>query len=86
MALLAKIGQEAGLRYASNLITTSQLVAAKRRQKQVSVDDVQRSFKLFYDSSRSVSFVAASEKRLIGDDGAVDFSVANGNGESMDMS
>ncbi|KAI7774697.1 hypothetical protein LA080_008004 [Diaporthe eres] len=91
LALLAKIGQEAGLRYASNLITTSQLVAAKRRQKQVSVDDVQRSFKLFYDSARSVSFVAASEKRLIGKDGAVDFSIENGNGvqtggEIMDTS
>lgn len=92
LALLAKIGQEAGLRYASNLITTSQLVAAKRRQKQVSVDDVQRSFKLFYDPARSVDFVAASEKRLIGNDGAVDFTTANGNGvqagagESMDTS
>lgn len=80
LALLTKIGSEAGLRYASNLITTSQLVAAKRRAKQVSVDDVQRSFKLFYDPARSVSFVHASEARLIGLDGAVDFTVANGNG------
>lgn len=33
LALLTKIGQEAGLRYASNLISTSQLVSAKRRAK-----------------------------------------------------
>ncbi|KAK6955323.1 E3 ubiquitin-protein ligase hel2 [Daldinia eschscholtzii] len=80
LALLTKIGQEAGLRYASNLITTSQLVCAKRKAKQVSVEDVQRSFKLFYDPTRSVAFVNQSEKRLIGDDGAVDFSVTNGQG------
>lgn len=92
LALLTKIGQEAGLRYASNLIITSQLVAAKRRGKQVTVEDVQRSFKLFYDPARSVSFVAASEKRLIGNDGAVDFSVSNGGasaangGDKMDTS
>jgi RuvB-like protein 2 len=80
LALLTKIGQEAGLRYASNLITTSQLISAKRKAKQVTVDDVQRSFKLFYDSNRSVSFVTASEKRLIGNNGDVDFTVTNGQG------
>lgn len=88
LALLTKIGQEAGLRYASNLITTSQLICAKRRAKQVVVEDVQRSFKLFYDPARSVGFVAESEKRLIGDDGVVDFVVkSNGTaGETMDTS
>jgi RuvB-like protein 2 len=86
LALLTKIGQEAGLRYASNLITTSQLIAAKRKAKPVGVEDVQRSFQLFYDPARSVKFVAESEKRLIGDDGAVDFSVTNGHGETMDLS
>lgn len=73
LALLTKIGQEAGLRYAGNLLTTSQLVSAKRKARQVSVDDVQRSFRLFYDPARSVRFVAESESRLIGNDGAVDF-------------
>ncbi|RSL54514.1 RuvB-like helicase 2 [Fusarium duplospermum] len=91
LALLTKIGQEAGLRYASNLITTSQLVSAKRRAKQVEIGDVQRSFQLFYDPARSVKFVSESEKRLIGNTGAVDFSVAGaapaaGNGEKMDLS
>lgn len=73
LSLLTKIGQEAGLRYAGNLLTTSQLVSAKRKARQVSVDDVQRSFRLFYDPARSVRFVAESESRLIGNDGAVDF-------------
>lgn len=85
LALLTKIGQEAGLRYASNLITTSQLVAKKRKASKVDVADVQRSFSLFYDPNRSVSFVTASEKRLIGNDGAVDFTVTNGHGEAMDI-
>lgn len=86
LALLTKIGQEAGLRYASNLITTSQLISVKRRAKQVGIEDVQRSFQLFYDQSRSVKFVMDFEKRLIGDEGAVDLSVSNGYGEAMELS
>jgi RuvB-like protein 2 len=54
LALLTKIGEETGLRYASNLITTSFLLAQKRKASVVGVDDVQRSFQLFYDSGRSV--------------------------------
>jgi len=90
LALLAKMGQETGLRYAINLIMTSQLISNKRKSKQVQVNDVRRSFELFYDSARSVEFVAKSEKRLIGDDGAVDFSAGLANGatgaEKMDLS
>jgi DNA helicase TIP49 (TBP-interacting protein) len=54
LALLTKIGQEAGLRYASNLITTSYLLSQKRKATAVSVNDVERSFQLFYDPGRSV--------------------------------
>lgn len=86
LALLTKIGQESGLRYASNLITTSQLIMAKRRAKTVSIEDVQRSFQLFYDSGRSVKFVEEFEKKLIGDGGEVSLSVTNGHGEAMDVS
>jgi RuvB-like protein 2 len=85
LALLTKIGQEAGLRYASNLITTSQLIMAKRKAKQVSIEDVQRSFQLFYDSTRSVKFVADFEKRLIGEGGDVNLSVTNGHGDAMEL-
>ncbi|CAG8952114.1 hypothetical protein HYFRA_00000852 [Hymenoscyphus fraxineus] len=86
LALLTKIGQETGLRYASNLITTSQLISAKRRGKQVAIEDVQRSFQLFYDSNRSVKFVADFEKRLIGEYGDVSLSVTNGHGDAMEIS
>ncbi|KAI9053947.1 hypothetical protein LZ554_002891 [Drepanopeziza brunnea f. sp. 'monogermtubi'] len=86
LALLTKIGQETGLRYASNLITTSQLISAKRKAKQVTIEDVQRSFQLFYDSGRSVNFVSEFEKRLIGDSGAVNLSFTNGHGDAMELS
>lgn len=86
LALLTKIGQEAGLRYASNLITTSQLISTKRKAKQVEIGDVQRSFQLFYDQNRSVKFVMEFEKRLIGEEGMVSFSVTNGHGDAMELS
>ena len=85
LALLTKIGKEAGLRYAGNLITTSTLLAQKRRAKGVDVEDVERSFKLFWDAGRSVRFVGEFEKRFIGEEGGVEFSVSNGHGEAMEM-
>lgn len=88
LALLTKIGEEAGLRYAGNLITTSNLLALKRRAKEVGVNDVQRSFQLFYDPGRSVKFVSEFEKRFIGEDGGVSLGGVNGhsNGEAMEIS
>lgn len=85
LALLTKFGKEAGLRYASNLITTSTLLAQKRRAKVVEVEDVERSFKLFFDPARSVRLVAEFEKRFIGESGGVDFTMANGNGFGEEM-
>ncbi|RMZ67180.1 helicase [Pyrenophora seminiperda CCB06] len=85
LALLTKIGQETGLRYASNLITTSDLIRKKRNSPEVTIEHVQRSFALFYDSTRSVKFVSDSEKRLIGDAGDVSFAISNGT-DAMDVS
>ena len=88
LALLTKIGEERGLRYASNLITTSQLLMAKRKAKVVDLEDVRRSYELFYDADRSLEFVEKSAGRLISEDGKVSFAV-NGNGgkgEAMDVS
>jgi RuvB-like protein 2 len=86
LALLTKIGQEAGLRYASHLITTSLLISVKRRAKQVEIEDVQHSFQLFYDQNRSVKFVMDSEKRLISDTGSVILSTSVGHGDAMEIS
>lgn len=71
LALLTKIGQEAGLRYASNLITAAGIAAGKRRAKEVEVGDVERCYRLFYDPARSARFVEEFEGRFIGEDGGV---------------
>ena len=84
LALLTKIGQESGLRYASNIITTSHLLSEKRKGKEVSIDDVQRSYRLFYDPKRSVKFVKEFEARFIGKGGEV--SLAYTNGDAMEIS
>ncbi|MCJ1387219.1 RuvB-like protein 2 [Xylographa bjoerkii] len=84
LALLTKIGEETGLRYASNLITTSTLLSQKRKAKTVDVEDVQRSYKLFYDPTRSVKFITDFEKRFIGEEGGVTISVTNG--DAMEIS
>jgi RuvB-like protein 2 len=84
LALLTKIGQEAGLRYASNIITTSTLLSQKRKSKDVGIEDVQRSYKLFYDPLRSVKFVSEFEKNFIGEEGKVSFAYTNG--DAMEIS
>jgi RuvB-like protein 2 len=84
LALLTKIGQEAGLRYASNIITTSTLLSQKRKSKDVGIQDVQRSYKLFYDPMRSIKFVTEFEKNFIGEEGKVNLAYTNG--EAMEIS
>jgi hypothetical protein len=66
LALLTKIGQETGLRYASNLITTSDLIRKKRAGTEVTIEDIQRSFALFYDPSRSVKVIYVPTIKLSG--------------------
>jgi RuvB-like protein 2 len=86
LALLTKIGQEAGLRYASNIITTSTLLSQKRKSKDVGVEDVKRSYELFYDPLRSIKFVSEFEKNFIGQEGKVDFVSSTTNGDAMEIS
>ena len=87
LALLTKIGEEAGLRYAGNIITTAALIATKRKAKEVSVGDVQRSFKLFLDPGRSVKLVSDFEDRFIGEAGAVELQgVREVLGDAMEVS
>lgn len=85
LALLTKVGQEAGLRYASNLISTSTLLGQKRKTQKVEIEDVERSYRLFFDPTRSVKFVEEQENRLIGEEGEVQFSITNGHGDAMEM-
>jgi len=53
MKLLTKIGKECSLRYSIHLITTSNLVAQKRKSAEVDVADIRKVYSLFVDVKRS---------------------------------
>ena len=55
--LLTKIAEETTLRYAIQLITTSSLVAAKRKSKEVDVEDVRKVYSMFMDVKRSTQYL-----------------------------
>lgn len=60
--LLTKIGVETTLRYAIQLITTSALVAAKRKSQEVDVVDVRRVYSMFMDLKRSAQCLMDHQK------------------------
>lgn len=53
LTILTKIGIETSLRYAIQLITTSNLVAKRRKATEVTMEDVKKVFNLFLDENRS---------------------------------
>ncbi len=55
--LLVKISMRTSLRYAIHLITTSNLVAMKRKSHEVDVQDIRRVYNLFVDVKRSSDFL-----------------------------
>eukprot|EP00595_Chromulina_sp_UTEXLB2642_P000365 CAMPEP_0196761250 /NCGR_PEP_ID=MMETSP1095-20130614/414_1 /TAXON_ID=96789 ORGANISM="Chromulina nebulosa, Strain UTEXLB2642" /NCGR_SAMPLE_ID=MMETSP1095 /ASSEMBLY_ACC=CAM_ASM_000446 /LENGTH=479 /DNA_ID=CAMNT_0042110523 /DNA_START=41 /DNA_END=1483 /DNA_ORIENTATION=+ len=55
--LLTKIGMEASLRYAIQMITVSSLCAIKRKGSQVDIEDIKRVYSLFVDVKRSTQFL-----------------------------
>ena len=57
LTILTRIALETSLRYGIQLITTSTLVAKKRKALEVQVDDVKRAYELFFDENRSVQFL-----------------------------
>ena len=74
-ALLTKIGSETSLRYALNLIMSSNLVAKKRRAPQVDVPDIERVYSLFVDSKRSTAYLTKFQE---------EFMFGTGNDQEMD--
>lgn len=66
MEKLTEFGVNISLRYAIQLITTSNLVARKRKSNTVELSDVERAYDLFLDESRSCS-VNESETRTMQD-------------------
>ena len=83
LELLTKIAKEAGLRYASNLIMTSEMIRIKRKAKEIDQPDVERSYRLFLDPARSVAFISEFEKRFIGDEGTVNLAITDGGDVEM---
>lgn len=55
--LLTKIGIQASLRYAIQLITASALVAKKRKSSEVEMQDIKKVYNLFVDVKRSSDFL-----------------------------
>lgn len=67
--LLTKIGKECSLRYAIHLITTSNLVAQKRKSAEVDVADIRKVYGLFVDVKRSTTFLKEYEQEFMFSDG-----------------
>ncbi|SCU93129.1 LANO_0E03070g1_1 [Lachancea nothofagi CBS 11611] len=82
--LMTKIGTEASLRYASNLISVSQQIALKRKSNTVEVADIKRAYLLFLDSSRSVKFLQEFQPQYIDDEGNVQIASGMGSTDVMD--
>ncbi|KAL0214441.1 hypothetical protein P9112_006625 [Eukaryota sp. TZLM1-RC] len=66
MALLTEIGKATSLRYAIQLISTANIVCAKRKGSEVSVDDIRRVYDLFVDVERSSQFLKEYESSFLG--------------------
>ena len=63
--LLTKIGAETSLRYAMQLITSSYLVAKRRKAAEVDVEDISKSYTLFVDVKRSTQFLIEYEDQYM---------------------
>lgn len=59
---LTKIGSETTLRYAIQLITTSSLLAARRKASEVDLIDIRRAYTLFMDVKRSSDYLKDHQK------------------------
>ena len=55
--LLVQIAEETSLRYAIQLITTSNIAAAKRKANAVEVEDLRRVYSMFTDVKRSIEYL-----------------------------
>ena len=65
LILLARIGTESSLRYAIQLITVANLYALKRKKKLVDVPEVKKVYQLFYDTSRSSSYLDEYQQEFL---------------------
>ena len=62
---LTEIGQETTLRYAIQLITTSSLLAAKRKSNEVDMPDIKRAYTMFLDVKRSSEYLKDHQSQYL---------------------
>jgi RuvB-like protein 2 len=68
LIVLTRIATKSSLRYALQLITTSHLVALKRKATQVTKEDIARVYSLFIDEARSEEFLKQYEQQFMFND------------------
>lgn len=62
LIFLTEIGMDTTLRYSIQLITTSSLLAAKRKSTEVDVLDIRRAYSMFLDVKRSSDYLKDHQK------------------------
>lgn len=70
LEILTKICTETSLRYAIQLITTSSLIARKRKAPEVAIEDVRKAYMLFFDESRTIQYLQNYQSQFMFDQGA----------------
>ena len=65
LELLTRIAKESSLRYAIHTIMTSNLVAKKKKSKQVEVAHIERCHGLFYDVARSTKYIMEYQNQFL---------------------
>ena len=91
--LLTRIAMEASMRYAIQMITTSSLVASKRKGSAVEIQDIKKVYGLFVDLKRSTQFLMEYQSEFMynelggdedDDEESSDEEEDNGNKQSME--
>lgn len=62
---LTQIGQQTTLRYSIQLITTSSLLAAKRKASEVDMPDIRRAYSMFLDVKRSSEYLKEHQSQYL---------------------
>lgn len=62
---LTEIGESTTLRYAIQLITTSSLLAAKRKSSEVDMQDIKRAYTMFLDVRRSTDYLKDHQSQYL---------------------
>lgn len=65
LEFLTGIGKDTTLRYAIQLITTSSLLAAKRKSSEVDLMDIRRAFSMFLDVKRSSDYLKDHQAKYL---------------------